>query len=420
MSATPDDGLGEVSRLLGEQAGIDAESLGTTHVAQVVRKHLSEIGVASPHELCTRLAGDPRALQQFLEDLLVAETWFFRHALAFRSLTQRLLDSRASRSDAVRVLSIACSTGEEVYSLALTLREAGLEPPQFSILGVDLSRAALETAQAGIYGTRSFRTCDEGPTGWRERWCAPVGDAWQVRVPLRAGVDFRWANLASRDFLSGEAPFRAIFCRNVLIYLDGKARHTALGHVRRLLCPEGCVWSAPAEANLLSNAGFDSVGKDCCFAFGSPQRSVPRPAMSPNVPAARPRDSRKSISAARLPSRPAVVTVEPTPSASEPTSLEAARAAADEGRLDEADALCERILAEEGACTEAHHLRGLVRQAQGLFREAQQSFEKALYLDPHHYPSLLHLMLLAQRRGDALAAANYRRRVEQTEARKTP
>ena len=93
--------------------------------------------------------------------------------------------------------------------------------------------------------------------------------------------------------------------------------------------------------------------------------------------------------------------------------LAAARQAADNGRLEEASVLCDKVLAQDAASAEAHYLRGLVRQAGSHWSEAQRCFEKALYLQPRHYEALVHLMLLAERQGDQNAAANYRRRAQQ-------
>ena len=169
-------------------------------------------------------------------------------------------------------MSIACSTGEEVYSLAIALREAGLEPPQYSILGIDLSRKALAAACAGRYAARSFRESDESLAAWRDRWCERVGDAWQVCDALRAGVEFRRANLSQPDFLVGEPAFHVIFCRNVLIYFHAKARRTAVDHVRRLLRPDGLIWSAAAEASIFAASGFRGLGGECPFAFGFHER----------------------------------------------------------------------------------------------------------------------------------------------------
>ena len=95
-----------------------------------------------------------------------------------------------------------------------------------------------------------------------------------------------------------------------------------------------------------------------------------------------------------------------------PAILRAARQAADSGHLEEADALCSRMLERDFASAEAHCLGGVIHQAQGRLDEARRSFEKALYLDPRHYEALVHMMLLAEQTGDCVGAANYRRRAD--------
>lgn len=416
MSSMADQSLDEVFRLLRQQMGIEPESVGVQNVAQVVRRQMAVAGAATASEFCRHLATDPSALEQLAEELLVPETWFFRDPLGFQCLGRRLADGQWSREGrTVRVLSIACSTGEEVYSLAMCLREAGLQPPQYSILGVDLSRKALASAQAGTYFARSFRESSGDASIWRERWFAPVDDAWRVCDDLRAGVEFRQANLSQAAFLPGEPAFDVIFCRNVLIYFHSEARRTAIEHVRRLLRADGLVWSAPAEAGIFANVGFRSLGSECPFVFGLSESGAVRSTEPPR--SHRPREVHP---------RPRKKTARPAPASSQiaaPVSpaatLQAAQAAADQGRLDEADAACNQILAADAACADAHCLRGVIRQAQGRLGEAQRSFEKALYLEPRHYHSLVHVMLLAEQRGDRPAAANYRRRIEQVAAGET-
>jgi chemotaxis protein methyltransferase WspC len=111
----------------------------------------------------------------------------------------------------------------------------------------------------------------------------------------------------------------------------------------------------------------------------------------------------------------------PPASGKDPLSL--AREAADGGRLDEAAALCRRVLAESAAGgpdtsardADALCLLGVICQARGEIPDAEKHFHKALYLLPRHHEALVHLMLLAQQRGDQPAAGNYRRRAEQAD-----
>jgi chemotaxis protein methyltransferase WspC len=93
--------------------------------------------------------------------------------------------------------------------------------------------------------------------------------------------------------------------------------------------------------------------------------------------------------------------------------INAAREAADSGRLDEATALCEKLLEKCPTNADAFCLLGLVHRARGAPAEAEKHFQKALYLAPQHHEALVHMMLLAQQRGDQKTAANLRRRAEQ-------
>ena len=112
----------------------------------------------------------------------------------------------------IRILSVGCSTGEEVYSLAISLREAGFDPSQFQVLGTDLSRRSLELARSGELQLRSFREPDDED----RRDVRPVVRAswrsWRVRDELHNGVEFRWEKPGPGRVSCRRAPLR----RNLL------------------------------------------------------------------------------------------------------------------------------------------------------------------------------------------------------------
>jgi chemotaxis protein methyltransferase WspC len=431
---TGDEDLWEVFRLLWDRAGMAPEAMGSQSVAHAVRKRVVASGAESAQAYARRLLSDPAEFQELLEELVVPESWFFRDALAFRRLDRDLGAWRSPDRGPIRALSVGCSTGEEAYSLAMTLREAGLTPGQFRILAVDMSRRALELAKDGRFPSRSFRGPDQTMIALRDRWCKRIGDSWQVRDELRAGVEFRWGNLAEPGFLAGEPAFQVIFCRNVLIYFHPEARRVAVGHLRRLLSPEGLLCSAPAEARIFSEAGFSGLGSECPFAFRRREKLAQAPPADGGV--ARPEALRSACFApapntprpSKIPGVPpkrCTTPVEDSGRAARPANasdegvlwqeiLKAAQQAADDGRLEAADELCGRVLARDPASADAHYLRGVVRQAQGMWAEAQRSFDKVLYLNPRHYQALVHMMLLAEQRGDDVAAANFRRRAQRT------
>jgi len=441
MSAADNEILSEVMRILAERAGMAHESLAASGIAHAVRKRISASGADSSQDYLRRHFADPAEFLELLEELVVPETWFFRDPLAFRCLASRLDAARSLNPRMIRVLSVGCSTGEEVYSLAIALREARFEPTEFLILGTDVSRRSLDLAKKGTFTSRSFRESDETIGTLCQRWCERAGELWQVLDELRAGVTFRWGNFAQSEFLGGEPPFQVIFCRNVLIYFHAEARRVAMRHLRRLLAPNGLLCSTPAEARILSEAGFCSLGSECSFAFRlscEPADAIGATAAAPRLPlmsqpcfdepVSRPPAPLRSIPAIAAPLPPGLGD-EGKPRSSGKTIpvevsrqaiLRAAKQAADSGRLEEADALCGQVLSQDPVNAGAHYLRGVVRQAQGVLNEAQQSLEKALYLDPKHYQALVHMTLLAEQRGDQQAAANYRRRAQQATQPEVP
>jgi chemotaxis protein methyltransferase WspC len=429
MSGSANDALSEVRRLLRERAGIEPDSFGQASLAHALRDRVSRSGAESPDAYVRRLGLDAVEFQAMLEDLVVPETWFFRDGLAFRQFSSFAKSWTSSQSGTLRVLSVACSTGEEVYSLAIMLREAGISPDRYSVLGADISQRSLEFAGRGAYPGRSFRDSSESQQAVRDRWFRCEAESWQVRDELREGIAFTRGNLASPEFLAAVPPFHVVFCRNVMIYFHDRARRIAVGHLHRLLSSDGTLFSAPAEARIFQDAGFQGLGGECPFAFRhrSATAEEPRAVESAKRPpgALRPSPKRAALPApaiaspapreSKSASRPATASPE---TADPPASLlETARREADNGRLDEANSLCDQLLAKGSTSAEIWFLKGLVRQAQGQWNEAQRILEKVLYLEPKHYEALVQLMRLAERSGDDRAAANYRRRAQQVAPR---
>src|SRR5262249_6466361 len=157
--------------------------------------------------------------QELLEDFLVPETWFFR-AGAHLALLVEHVRGYVQRGRGCRLLSVPCSTGEEPYSLALALDEAGLFGAPWTLLAVDLSARSLAGARGGVYYELSFR---QTPAAIRERYFRPREHGWELERRVRERVEFRQGNLVDPGFLAGEAPFDLIVCRNLFIYLHPEA-----------------------------------------------------------------------------------------------------------------------------------------------------------------------------------------------------
>jgi chemotaxis protein methyltransferase WspC len=211
-------------------------------------------------------ANPARSLHELIEAVVVPETWFFRDTEAFRALA-RIAQAEwlpAESAGVLRLLSLPCSTGEEPYSMAMALIEAGLPGRRFRVDALDISSRALARAQRAVYGTNSFRGID---LGFRDRHFEATPDGYRLAGAVRQQVRFQQGNFFDEGLLPGENLHHIIFCRNVLIYFDRATQDRALKVLARLLAPTGYLFVGPSETGVLLAHDFAPVRIPMAFAF---------------------------------------------------------------------------------------------------------------------------------------------------------
>jgi chemotaxis protein methyltransferase WspC len=403
-------GFESLQQLLKERIGLDAASIGISAIERAARLRQATTGVAGTDDYIELVQSSSDELTELIDAVVVGETWFFRDAGAFAALADLARQECAKRAAgaSLRLLSLPCSTGEEPYTMAMALLDAGLPPPQFHVDAVDVSERLLARARNGTYGRSSFRGAD---VEFRERHFDAVPGGHRIRDRVRQQVTFRQGNLIALDPAAAER-YDFVFCRNVLIYFDAATQDLALRNVASLLKPEAYLFVGAAETGLLWERDFRSTRAGAAFVF---QKGKQLRAVAP-LPAAR-------LAPARVvPPRAAAATQRPRLAAAPPPALpavgpgdlEEARRRADEGHFVEAARLCEQHMREKGADAEAYYLLGLVRDASGNAADAAVHYRKALYLDPHHGEALLHLALLLDLEGQTSAAQALRDRARRT------
>jgi chemotaxis protein methyltransferase WspC len=421
-----------IEELLRSRIGLDPASAGPGLVARAIQRRMRAAGLADgeTERYARRIEASEDEFQELVEEVVIPESWFFRDEVPFRLIAERAVGLLAAEPErpAFRVLCMPCAAGEEPYSAAMALLDAGLDGPRIHIDAVDLSQSALARAERAIYSENSFRTDD---LGFRSRHFVRQKEGFALDPEVVRIVRFHHLNLLSSEILAGASPYDVIFCRNLLIYLDPAARGRVLAGVDRLLEPAGLLILGHAEQLGLLGAGFRPAGPRGSFAF---ERSAAAPArlpwvfptIVPSLPTSIQRPALAQLPAPRrlAASRPPPSNAEAGPSqggpappgsdgdAPRPERLDEAARLAGLGRHDEATRLCEQDLNVRGPSPAAYVLLGMIRQAAGDRVRAQSCFEKAVYLDARHEEALLALALLAQRRGDLAAATNYRRRAE--------
>src|SRR5215211_4812798 len=129
--------LALLERLLKDVIGLDAPSIGPSAIAQAANERRLACGCATLNDYEQLLQASPVELQNLIDRVVVPETWFFRNREAFDALSR--IVRQPDYTDAfLRLLSLPCSTGEEPYSMAMALFDAGLPPQRFAIDAVDI------------------------------------------------------------------------------------------------------------------------------------------------------------------------------------------------------------------------------------------------------------------------------------------
>jgi len=402
--------------LLREAIGLDASSLGPSAVARAVAARQAACRLDDVHGYWLRVRSSPSELQELIEAVVVPETWFFRDPGAFDALATMAraeLVGNPARSE-LRLLSLPCSSGEEPYSMAIALLDAGLPANRFRIDGVDISARALELGARASYGINSFRGHD---LAFRDRHFRPAAAGrWQPSEEVRARVRLQQGNLFAPDFLPGRALYDYVYCRNVLIYFDPPTQARAVKVLLRLLAPGGCLFVGPSETGLLPREQFVSAQLPMAFAFrlapaeGGPAAAARKRAVAP-LPVAAKKTRRGRAAAPAAPTREE----RKDKAAKDEASLARAGELANAGRLPEAFALAERALRELGPSADGYCLLGTIRNASGDRKAADALYRKALYLDPAHRESLAHLALLLESGGRGEQARVLRTRLRRLE-----
>lgn len=405
--------LDRITTLLSQQVGFDSKIIGDRKIARAVENRQVACRLPDIDAYLKVLQSSPLELHELVEQLVVSETWFFRDRKPFDFLVEFVRSEWLPKAGAakLRVLSVPCSTGEEPYSIAIALLEAGLPTNRFSIDGIDISRVAIAKAEQARYGKNSFRGAD-----WveRSRYFQPVDDKHEVCSMVRNAVKFQQGNLLT-VFANTLAKYDIIFCRNLLIYLEDAVCGQVLNTLHRLLLPQGLLFVGAAETAKVSSDRFAFLHQSFVFAYR--KFNAPEPAFV----SAQPKSMIELTESSQSPAKRKGTTY-PLPTSRSlvassihrtiQSELQQAKELADAGHLEAAFQRCKSCLEQQATNVEAHLLLGTLYQSSADDQQAERCFQKALYLQPNSYEALMHLALLKEARGDTIGAQRLQQRIE--------
>lgn len=408
--------LSAIATLLSKTIGLDPDTIGSNRIARAAENRRVSCKLPDMESYWARLQTSASELEELIELLIVPETWFFRDGKPFDYLKTYVTSQwQLLPRNPLQLLSVPSSTGEEPYSMAITLLEAGLHPKQFAIDAIDISHRSLAKAKRGVYTKNSFR--GDAWTG-RERYFQQTAEGYELCQPVRKLVNFQQGNVMTSLALN-QKQYDIIFCRNLLIYLQSETCSQVLKALDRLLTPGGLLFVGASETGKIVADQYASVRQPFTFAYRKSEPSLPHWQVGSRL--ATPQTHAKQSLGVKNYSAPDSQQIKASdPSASsnnlspEPTrslDLQTVRKLADDGQEAEAITLCKSYLVHHPTSAAAYTLLGELYQADQQNAQAERCFQRAIYLEPASYEALVYLALLKEHQGDAVGAKIIQQRI---------
>jgi len=263
--------LSEIRMLIEERTSIRFDESRERFLSTRVREHMVRKGHARGTDLLRSIRRANFEFQSLLESLLTQETSFFRYPGVFEAFEKRILPELHIKKfwknpRTLRIWSAGCSTGEEPYSIAITIADAisFSDAWKVEILATDIGRNALATAERGVYSGRSIASVTERQLSTHFQ---PTEGGQEIRPRLRQMVNFVHMNLNNGVYVG---KMDVIFCMNVLIYFSEERRRELVQHFYNALEPGGYLFLGHSESISKMPVKFQAIVLNDCILYRKP------------------------------------------------------------------------------------------------------------------------------------------------------
>lgn len=274
-----------MQELIGEYCGMSYGLDSGFFLERRLNPRLAALGLSSFLEYYHYLRydmGGPAEMEELVERITTHETYFFREQYQLEAFVEdvvpALMETKATKKR-LAIWSAGCSTGEEVYTIAMLLMEMGLTREwAVRVVGSDISRKVLGTARVAVYGPLSFRTTEDS---MRAKYFTEQDGRYRLRDSVRSLCSFGQLNLLDIERYRVFGPIDAIFCRNVLMYLSHEARHRVVEAFYDLLSPGGWLLLGHSESLLNVTTRFELAHLEKDLVYRKPLDAPPTSLSAP-------------------------------------------------------------------------------------------------------------------------------------------
>src|ERR1700681_4216618 len=269
-----DHELSEIRMLIEERTGIHFDESRERFFSTRVQEHLHAKKLSSANELLRSIRKTNVEYESLLERLLTQETSFFRYPAVFETFEKRVLPELHIKKfwkdpRTLRIWSAGCSTGEEPYSIAITIADAisFADSWNVEILATDVGRQALKHAERGVYSGRSLASVTQAQLAAHFTPVESSHPGHQVKPRLKKMVNFTQMNLASAVYVGR---MDIIFCMNVMIYFSEERRRQLVQRFYDTLEPGGYLFLGHSESISKMPVKFQAIVLNDCILYRKP------------------------------------------------------------------------------------------------------------------------------------------------------
>ncbi|MCS6960223.1 MAG: CheR family methyltransferase [Pseudanabaenaceae cyanobacterium SKYGB_i_bin29] len=400
-----------IVELIREKTGIRIRQEDQTNLQQKIRQRIKNLGLTDEKEYANLLRSNQAKAEwdQLATLITTGESYFLRDRGQINLLREKILPDllqNKAQAKQLTILSAGCSTGEEVYSLAILLQEIPyqLQDWQINLVGVDINQQAIEKAKRGIYSEWSFRGVENH---YRSLYFRRHLEGWEVVPSLKQGVQFYQCNLVEDElalFTRGNVDL--IICRNVFIYFDVDKIQVVVQKFIDLLQPGGYLVTGHTELQAQAIAPLELINHAESLTYRMPTTKISHELTQsiPFVPVLPENHKQKGKQMVKDGNYLGAIEQLQEWLASHPQDSEAlllvATAYANQGQYQASQKICQQILAEDHACLEALHLLAQIAEEQSDREQAKEYLRRMIFIDPNYIPPYFDLIDLHLQDGE--------------------
>jgi len=402
------DSQKNIIKIITEVMGLDPETLGEMSLKTSIKSLINKFGYNSEENLLFDLTNNPKSLQELIEEVKVPETWFFRDVESYNYLSEfASLKLRSNNSLPIKILSAPCSTGEEPYSIAITLKNSNFYDNQYKIVAVDISEVNIEKAKIGLYTKTSLRNLDNNNI---ERYFTKNDSKFELNSEIKnSNIEFINLNLVKEFNKFENDEFDVIYFKNLLIYLNESSRHYILTNLKRVLKEDGILFVGVSELNYFIRNGFGPIEHNLAFGCKIKQNKDKIILDENKVHKKR---IVSDIQPKKLIPKPKSIVQEKKIEKKEIFDSKFIKKLMDLGKYNEAENELENYIKKSIDNYEIYFNKGLIKYVNHSYELAKDNFIKSLYLEPNNYDTLIYLSLVEKELGFFDKSETYRLRAE--------